>query len=112
VIKESVTPADIIAYLNTLIETDHGAMLEIINHRVSCNQELAKHPTVQVWSDDNQTTEDNQATVSIVGILNGLFGVFDDGPKKNWGTIAIAGVLDDKKQRFRSLTEFSLVKNE
>lgn len=61
--------------LNDILEADPKAISELFTHRVSCNNELADHRTVQV-RDDN--------TVSALGVLNGLFGVDESG----WGYIA------------------------
>jgi len=69
----SVTPDDAIRYLNELIEIDRPAMAALIANRVPCNQAMADHPTVQVRA------QHGGFTVGMVGILNGMFGIDEDG---------------------------------
>jgi hypothetical protein len=63
-------------YLNELIKLDPDAMHALVETRHPCNEALADHPTTQVIENSDGTT-----SVGLVGILNGLFGVDDDG----WG---------------------------
>jgi len=77
-IRKRVTPAQVAAYLNQLIIADPAAMKALALHRVPCNKELADHPDVQVHSDGAAYS------VGLIGILNGMFGTFEDG----WGTLA------------------------
>lgn len=72
-IKQSVTVDEVIAYLNELIDIDRVAIAALIANRVPCNEELAKHPTVQVYA------QHGGYLVGMLGILNGLFGICDDG---------------------------------
>lgn len=60
--------------LNEMVEQDRRVMHELIEHRVSCNDSLATHPTVQVAGNK----------VGLLGVLNGLIGVDQDG----WGYLA------------------------
>ena len=69
---------DLIAFLDSLAKIDPVAMGALIAARVSCNQALADHPTVQC----------GDSIVGVLGILNGYAGVFDDGPRKGWGPIS------------------------
>jgi hypothetical protein len=89
----------IVDYLNSLLKIDPEAISELFNNRVPCNKKLAYHPTVQV-----QMIEDF-SRVGIIGILNGFFGVYDDGPKKGWG--AIRANFDGGK-----LVKFDITPNE
>lgn len=84
----------VIAFLNELLKVDPEAMTALVETRVPCNQALREHPTVQVAVND----ETGQAAVGMLGILNGLVGVDDDG----WGFVTVK--LDDNKQ----VTEFLL----
>jgi hypothetical protein len=52
---------------------DKEAVNDLINGRVSCNEKLADHPSVQC------RTEGNNYSVGILGILNGLFGANEKG---------------------------------
>jgi hypothetical protein len=67
--------------LNELLEADSTAIEALIGHRVPCNESLAVHPTVQVAQDREGHT------VGLLGILNGLVGVIESGPKEGWGLI-------------------------
>lgn len=79
-IKESVSLTEAIQFLNDLLALDKDAITNLIHSRVSCNEELANHPTVQVGAYDmllgKQTP--GEYHVGILGILNGLFGIDDE----------------------------------
>lgn len=68
-----VTPQDAVDLLNGLLERDPQAVNSLVNARVKCNEELAKHPTVQVG------IIRGTYIVGLIGVLNGLFGIRDDG---------------------------------
>lgn len=97
----------IVDRLNSALELDRNAIACLIANRVPCNQALAEHPTVQVGA------QHGGFNVGMLGILNGLCGVYDDGPKKGWGAIAAEFEDDpDGKDRFRTLSRFIVVPNE
>ena len=75
---------EVIEYLNELNMTDGAVTFHFVEHRVLCNQALADHPTCQVMEDDGKTL------VGAMGILNGIFGVDDQGRGP------IAAVFDDE----------------
>jgi hypothetical protein len=77
-IKASVTVDDVLVLLNVTHAADPKAMDALVKARVSCNEELANHPTVQVG------LRNGSYSIGILGILNGLFGI--DG--KGYGAIA------------------------
>ena len=82
----------IVNFMNSLIELDKDAIVNLVNARMVCNKALAEHPTVQV------TGNDDMSLVGIIGILNGLCGIYDNG----FG--AIAAVTDNNGiQRFSFL---------
>ena len=83
-IREEATIGEVIHLLNELIDLDRPAMGALFANRVPCNPSLADHPTVQVGM------QHGGYHVGLMGILNGLFGVDDNG----WGPIAL--VFDDK----------------
>ena len=88
-----------IGILNSMVDADPEAMTALCEHRVHCNAALGDHPTVQVTAD---------CEVGLLGVLNGLFGVIPEGPKKGWGYITAVydgGVL----QRFRRTDEDAVV---
>lgn len=75
----------IIGFLNELIVIDHAAVSALIGTHVPCNEALADHPTVQV----RNFTGDAGPTVGIIGVLNGLCGIFDAPERlRGWGPIA------------------------
>lgn len=71
-IKNKVTLNEVVDFFNELIEIDPNGITELFLHRVVVNDALANHPTVQATDDNN---------VGLIGILNGLFGIHDNG----WG---------------------------
>ena len=96
--------AKIVEYLNTLIEADRPAIAALIANRVPCNQTLADHPTCQVG------TQNGGYHVGLLGILNGLCGIYDDGPKKGWGAITLQ-FNDNPKGAPNDLIGFVLTEN-
>lgn len=77
----TLTVDDTIATLTDIAETDPVAMGKLLEARVTCNDALADHPTVQVGQ---RNPDNDDYTVGILGILNGLFGCDED----QWGYIA------------------------
>jgi len=76
---------EIIQRLNALIQDprvreDVGRLLEV---RVNASLETCEHPTIQVHSD----------LLGTLGLLNGITGVIESGPKQGWGYIT--AVFDD-----------------
>jgi len=76
-LKETVSIDKVIAYLNELIELDKPAIAALIANRVPCNERLAGHPSCQVG------VQHGGYHVGMLGILNGMFGVDENG----WGPI-------------------------
>lgn len=99
---QDITPTSAANYLNALLEIDRDAIEKLVKQRVPCNQNLALHPTAQVAGLD----EGDGYEVGFLGILNGLFGVFDEGPYTGWGPVA-AYYEDDKIVRFDVITQTS-----
>jgi len=75
-LKESVTPQDVCDLLNGLLETDREFIQNLINSRIPCNKDVADHPTIQVQGYKDYP---NVHTCGILGILNGLFGIRENG---------------------------------
>ncbi len=63
---------NVIKILNEALKLDSGAINELINCRVRCNERLADHKTIQVH---RESFDSNIFTIGLLGILNGLFGV-------------------------------------
>ena len=90
-VNETVTLDEVIEYLNSLVKADPLAMRALICNRVPCNRELAEHPTCQVgqWQEGFH--------VGIVGVINGMFGVFGEDEEGHVGWGPVAWVLDEEK---------------
>ena len=98
-INENISIDECIKFLNDLIKLDMQAILDLCQNRVSCNEKLADHPTVQV------DAKEGKHWIGLIGILNGLFGIDDKS-----GMGPIGAVLDDPeegKQRWKILTRFT-----
>lgn len=94
-IKESVSLDEVIEFLNELVEIDKDCIENLIKNRVLCNNKMRDHDTVQVGCFPD-------LSVGFLGVLNGLFGVFDDGPKEYWGAIC----YDDRGKFARTKNEW------
>lgn len=77
-IKESISIDEVIEFLNELIKTDPDTMYKLVENRISCNNDMLNHPTVQVQD------YDSNPKVGFLGIINGLFGT----DEKGWGPFA------------------------
>ena len=86
--------------LNEMIEVDPGAVNELVNARVRCNDRLADHPSVQVGA-SGEAYE-----VGLIGVLNGLCGAYDSGPRQGWGAVAVIFGADGR------VTGAKLLRNE
>lgn len=71
--KDQVSVDEAIEYLNSLIESDPVAIRALLMNRVPCSGDLAEHPTCQVRAIDRGLY------VGMMGVLNGLFGIYPDG---------------------------------
>jgi len=89
-LKTSITIDATIAYLNVLIELDRPAIAALVANRVPCNEALAEHPTCQVGA------QHGGFHVGLLGLLNGLFGTFDEGEHLGWGPIK--AVFEDEER--------------
>ena len=81
-VKESITPQDVVNLLNEVLALDPKAMNSLMIQRVPCNPALAEHPSVQVGIDGG-----GGYCFGVLGLFNGLFGSYDEGEHKGWGTI-------------------------
>jgi hypothetical protein len=73
-IKQSITPQDVVDLLNEFITLDKKSAIGLLSHEEQCNDIIAAHPTIQV-----KYYYDDDVRVTIIGFLNGLFGVREDG---------------------------------
>lgn len=74
-LKSSITPQDACDLLNELLKLDYDCVHALVANRVPCNKQLADHPTVQA----QDYSDDPKFRVGLLGFLNGLFGVREDG---------------------------------
>jgi hypothetical protein len=72
----------LIKRLNEIIKYDKQALGNLINIRTKCNNAMANHPSVQVVA-----YGEDQPTVGMLGIINGIVGTIDTGSKRGCGLI-------------------------
>ncbi len=83
-IKETISINDMLELLNDMVITDRVAIEQLIESKVSCNEQLANHNTIQVLCKRAEDVPDTYR-VGMLGILNGLFGISETG----FGIIAV-----------------------
>lgn len=83
--------------LNRMLEEDRVAVTRLcLDARVPCNDALADDPSVQVGHIGDDKT--NGCDVGLLGVVNGICGTIDDGPKKGWGPVtAVVDMADGNK---------------
>ena len=90
----------IIKTLNEALKLDKSAVVELLETRVPCNEDLANHPTIQV-------THENK--VGLLDILNGIVGVKSNG----WGYItAVFKDADTPEHEAIDLDRFCIIDEE
>lgn len=95
-LKDKITIDEAIATLNEAIQADREAMTAMVETRFACNETLADHPTIQVVQARDPRHPDQPFLVGLLGIINGLFGVQDNG----WGPIAAKLTADGMLMNF------------
>lgn len=88
----------IVDMLNGVLETDKPAIAALMSNRVPCTETLADHPTIQV------VEQDDGFHVGLLGILNGLCGIYPDG----YGPIQLVSKEVDG-QHWNDLSHFEVV---
>jgi len=68
--KNNVSAQDVCDLLNEILRLDYDCIHNLINHREECNENIANHPDIIVT---------NESTLGIMGLINGLFGIREDG---------------------------------
>lgn len=86
--KDTVSIGEVIGILNGMLDLDPEATTALISHRVPCNEKMSEHPTIQVLR------VNMGCRVGVLGLLNGLFGVYDDLS----GPIGAVWQYDDGKE--------------
>ena len=90
----------IVKTLNEALKLDKQAVVDLIEIRVSCNEALSEHPTIQV-------THENK--VGLLGILNGIVGIKPNG----WGYItAVFRDNDTSEHEAQDLDRFCIIDEE
>jgi hypothetical protein len=84
----------VIERFNEIAKADPLAIGALLETRVPCSKAMADHPTVQVHQ------KEGAATVGMLGIINGIVGVIEAGPRKGWGYVAVELDDDGKLIRF------------
>lgn len=89
----TVLAKQIVEFVNDLMASDPDAVRSLFESRTACNETIAAHPTVVVGDD-----EDGEFTLGLLGLLNGLCGVWDEASAPSPGLVccgAIWGVYDE-----------------
>ena len=94
-VREQISLDDVIQLLNGLVHADQNGITCLVEQRVPCNDKLGRHPTVQTSTD-----EEGHLVFGLLGILNGVFGVDDEG----WGPIM--AVFEDRADGCSVITKF------
>ena len=90
-VRDPLSLDEAISQLNSMLEMDRDAMTRLVEMRIP-TRHLLDHATVIVYKPEGQTP-----MVGLLGIINGLFGIREDG----WGPIcAVFG------ERGEGITEF------
>ena len=92
----NVEPDLVINFMNEVFEKDPDAIKGLIESRVSCNEDLMNHDTVQVLCKADDEGKATDPTVGILGVLNGLIGKHETG----WGYMAAEFDEDGNLHRF------------
>jgi hypothetical protein len=82
-----------LAVLNDALERDPLALTQLLNARVSCNERLSKHATVQMGR------YDGEGKVGVLGLINGILGY-------KRGGIGAEGDVDPRTGRFVRIKRF------
>jgi len=93
-LKQSITIKNVCDILNELIKLDQKCAETLVSQRVPCNESVADHPTIQVHQPPGE-----KPSVGLLGILNGLFGIQDDG----FGALCAEFDDDNKLRRFKPM---------
>ena len=73
----TISVEEAVRVLNSAVRADPVAMTALVDTRVLCNDNMAKHPTIQVLAPDGEP--EGPCEVGFLGVLNGLFGIRHDG---------------------------------
>jgi hypothetical protein len=91
-----VDPALCVKYLNELLEADSDCIKTLLETRVPCNEKLMNHESVTAICDSDSDGNPVNPRVGLLGVINGLLGVGQDG----WHYIAAEIDEDGNLHRF------------
>lgn len=101
-VKDKIAIEETVDFLNDLLLADHFAISSLFSMRISCNEQLADHPTIQVGSIGKAYW-----VVGMIGILNGLFGTDENGIGR-----IIVDYTDGRIDRFRLAKDLVAIEKE
>ena len=91
-----------IELLNEMLRLDPEATHKLFNTYVQVNEAILEHPTIRcgcpIGMSEQEYLElkERRRMVSILGVLNGIHGVYDEEPRKGHGPISAC--YDDAKR--------------
>lgn len=91
---------EFVNYLNDLLKTDRKTISKLFQNRFPANKELINHPKAIVHPSA-------VPSFGFLGLLNGFFGSYEEGPKAGWG--CIAAEYDWSDDNFENILRFVFV---
>jgi hypothetical protein len=82
-VQNTITLDLVISFLNELLNRDRTAISTLIETRIPINDALVRHSTLQ-HTRNYLTTKPE---IGLLGIINGMFGTLEGGPRNGWGPI-------------------------
>ena len=75
--KETISLEEAIKFLNEILKEDPELINSIFNTYHKCNKKTRGHKTIQVCCSGDYS--ENNPACRLIGLLNGLFGIDEDG---------------------------------
>lgn len=99
-----------IKFLNDLLAMDPDLVQKLADTHYTCNQEVADHPTIMVFSKEHAAerlgTDGTEFKVRFLGILNGFL------LQENPGSTPVAVEFDDESGKVLRFTTYKKKENE
>ena len=92
-----ITAEETVSFLNLALALDKEAIETLFKTHVLCNENLASHPTIQVYS---PALSGGGVGIGILGLLNGMFGA------NTYGYGCIYMRLDEKNNIVEFFTKY------
>lgn len=73
-LKKIISPQDACDLLNEFLKLDPECARAFFSHREKCNEAVTQHPTIQTFQYEGESPK-----VGFIGLINGMFGVKEDG---------------------------------